>query len=84
MQKMEYLSLDGIPEEPEEAEVYISPAPPAPIRIPVPPARIHTPLIPVVTPEVTPCIIAYYVCIVAILLVLIGGVLYALTGYNPL
>lgn len=82
MQKMEYLSLDGIPEEPEEAEVYVAPAP-APIRIPVPPARIHTPLIPVVTPELTPCIIAYYVCIVALLLILIGGVLYALTGYNP-
>ena len=76
MQKMEYLSLDGIP---EEAEADASPVPvpvPVPVRPPVRPA--------VVTPEVTPCVIAYYVFAVSILLTLLGAVIYGLTGYDPL
>lgn len=68
MQKMEYLSLDGIPEEAEADAV--------PVPVPVRPA--------VVTPEVTPCVIAYYVFAVSILLTLLGAVIYGLTGYDPL
>ena len=72
MQKMEYLSLDGIPEEVEADAVPV----PAPVPVPVRPA--------VVTPEVTPCVIAYYVFAVTILLTLLGAVIYGLTGYDPL